>query len=179
MSSRGDSSSFFNLLGNLESRENALKKLACSINGERILDIATGSGYLVKALLDRNPNASVVCLDIDSKQLRKTRSETPDIKCVCADAKHLPFKPSSFDCAVTWSALVHIKEWRRVIDESFRVSKRMLTAEPHGAFSVRAFRDFKCRHNPPSIKELQAEFEKHGKSGVEHMEFISLVRSKN
>ncbi len=166
-------------MGDLESRENALKKLAYSITGERILDIATGSGYLAAALLGSSPNASVVCLDIDSKQLRKTRSELLDIKCVCADANHLPFKPSSFDCTVTWSALVHIKEWRRVIDESFRVSKRMLTAEPHGAFSVRAFRDFKCRHEPPSIKELQAAFEKHGKTGVKHMESISLVCSKH
>jgi ubiquinone/menaquinone biosynthesis C-methylase UbiE len=49
MSSKEDNTLFFELLGDLETRETALKKLACKINdGERILDLATGSGYLVR-----------------------------------------------------------------------------------------------------------------------------------
>ncbi len=169
-----DNTFFFELLGDLELRETALKKLACKIKeGDRVLDIATGSGYLVRNLL--NKNAFIVCLDMDSKPLSKTKSELPDINYVCADARHLPFKGASFDCVVTWSALVHIKDWRGVVDESFRVSKRMLTLEPHGAFSVRAFRDFKCRHSYPDIKEIQAEFEKHGAANIDSMRYVSVI----
>lgn len=180
MSSQEGNGLFFELLGNLEIRETALKKLACKINeGERILDIATGSGYLVRNLLDKNANAFIVCLDVDSKSLSKTRSELPDMNYVRADARHLPFKNSSFDCVVTWSALVHINDWRGVIDESFRVSKRMLTAEPHGAFSVRAFRDIKCRHSYPDIEEIQAGFEKYGMANIDRMDFISIISTSS
>ncbi len=169
-----DNALFFELLGNLEIRETALKKLARKIKeGERVLDIATGSGYLVRNLL--NKNAFIVCLDVDSKPLSETKSELPDINYVCADARHLPFKGTSFDCVATWSALVHIKDWRGVIDESFRVSKRMLTLEPHGAFSVRAFRDFRCSHSYPEIEEIREEFEKHGAANIDRMRYVSVI----
>lgn len=153
-----------------------MKKLANNIKvGERILDIATGSGYLVRNLLDKN--VFIVCLDIDSKPLIKTKSELPDLNYVRADAGSLPFKNSAFDCVVTWSALVHVEDWRTVIDESFRVSERVLTAEPHGAFSVRAFRDFRCKHNTPNIEEIKSEFEKHGNTSIEHMDYVSIISS--
>lgn len=174
MSQEKCNTSFFGLLGNLEIREEALKKLAGKINeGARVLDLATGSGYLVRNLKDKD--TFVVCLDLDLKPLIKTREELKDLNYVCADASHLPFKTSSFDRVVTWSALVHIEDWRGVIDEAFQVSKRILTAEPQGDFQVRAFRDFKCKHTCPGKKELLAEFEKHGRAEVEQVDFISII----
>lgn len=178
MSQEENNIPFFELLGNLQAREDTLKKLAGKINDkERILDLATGSGYLARNLIDKN--VFVVCLDLDFGSLINAKKELSNISFVVADARHLPFKSSSFDSVVTWSALVHIKEWKNVIDESFRVSSKMLTAEPHGAYCVRAFRDFRCTHNPPEIKEIKKEFEKHGEASVELGEFISIIRTEN
>jgi ubiquinone/menaquinone biosynthesis C-methylase UbiE len=178
MSSKESNVPFFNLLGELETREAALKKLASKINeGESILDLATGSGYLVRNLLDKN--AFIVCLDFDAKPLKKTKNELSNVKYVRADALHLPFKKSSFDRVISWSALVHIENWRGVIGEAFRVSDKMLTAEPQGDFQVRAFRDFECKHTYPNKKELQAEFEKHGRANIEQINFISIINCKN
>lgn len=116
MYSEENSAPFFKLLGSLETRETALKKLTGKINEEeRLLDLATGSGYLVRNLVDKD--AFVVCLDADSKPLIKTKNELPDLHFVVADARHLPFKSSSFDRVVTWSALVHIEHWKQVIRE--------------------------------------------------------------
>jgi ubiquinone/menaquinone biosynthesis C-methylase UbiE len=177
MSSKEDNIPFFELLGSLETREAALKKLASKINDKgRILDLATGSGYLVRNLIDKD--AFIVCLDIDFRPLINTKKELSDIHFVVADARHLPLKSTSFDSVVTWSALVHIEAWREVIDESFRVSKRMLTAEPHGAYCVRAFRDFRCMHKFPNIEEIQKEFEKYGEANIDSLDFISIISSK-
>ena len=174
MSSKEDNVPFFRLLGGLETRERALKKLADKIKGKgRILDLATGSGYLVRTLLDKDSN--IVCLDLDAGPLLKTKGELPRMMYVRGDALHLPFKESSFDCVISWSALVHIEDWKGVIKEAFKVSSKLLTAEPHGDYEVRAFRDFRCNHKCPSKKELLEEFEKHGKAESEHVDFISII----
>lgn len=178
MYSKENSAPFFELLGSLETREITLKKLTSKINDkERVLDLATGSGYLVRNLIDKD--VFVVCLDLDFGPIIKTKKELPDLHFVLADARHLPFKSSSFDYVVSWSALVHIEEWKDVVDESFRVSNKILTAEPHGVYCVRAFRDFRCTHKYPEIKEIQKEFEKHGKADVESGEFISIIRTED
>ena len=177
MSQEENNISFFELLGNLQAREEALKKLASKINDqERILDLATGSGYLARNLIDKD--VFVVCLDLDFGPLINAKKELSNILFVVADARHLPFKRPSFDSVVTWSALVHIDAWREVIEESFQVSKRMLTAEPNGAFSVRSFRDFRCTHKHPEIKEIQKEFEKYSEANIDSLEFISIISSK-
>ncbi|MBU2560396.1 class I SAM-dependent methyltransferase [archaeon] len=169
---------FFELLGNLQAREDALKKIAGKINDkERVLDLATGSGYLVRNLIDKD--AFVVCLDMDVGPLIKTKKELPDLHFVVADARNLPFKNTSFDYVVTWSALVHIEDWKDVVRESFRVSNKMLTAEPHGAYCVRAFRDFRCMHNHPEVKEIKKEFETYGRTSVESGEFITIISTEN
>jgi ubiquinone/menaquinone biosynthesis C-methylase UbiE len=174
MYSKENSAPFFELIGNLETREAALKKLTGKINeGERLLDLATGSGYLARNLIDKD--AFIVCLDMDFEPLIKTKKEVPDLQFVVADARNLPFKSSSFDRVVTWSALVHIEHWKQVIDESFRVSSTLLTAEPHGVYCVRAFRDTRCMHTYPDIKEIKEELEKRGKTSVQSGEFISII----
>lgn len=174
MSLQKDSAPFFDLLGNLEIREKALKKLACKVKeGIRVLDLATGSGYLARNLSEKS--LFLVCLDVDLIMLCKTRENLPDHLYVRADAGRLPFKGSSFDCVVTWSALAHVKDWKRVVDESCRVSKSLFTAEPHGAFSVRAFRDLNCKHRCPKITEILSEFERHGRANIDHMDFISII----
>jgi ubiquinone/menaquinone biosynthesis C-methylase UbiE len=178
MSQEENNIPFFKLLGNLQAREDALKKLADRTNDkERILDLATGSGYLVRNLIDKD--AFAVCLDMDFGPLIKTKKELKDLHFVVADARHLPFKNTSFDSVVTWSALVHIEDWKDVVDESFRVSNKMLTAEPHGAYCVRAFRDFGCMHKHPEIKEIKKEFEKHCEANIEPGEFITIIGTEN
>jgi hypothetical protein len=174
MYSKEDNVQFFTLLGGLETREVALKKLAGKIkNKECILDLATGSGYLVRNLLDKE--GPTVCLDLDVGSLLKTKKELPGMAYVRGDALHLPFKELSFDCVISWSALVHIGDWKGVIKEAFKASHKLITAEPHGDFQVRAFRDFRCKHKCPGKKELLEEFEKYGKADIENLDFISII----
>ncbi len=158
-------------------RELALKGLACSAKG-RVLDVASGSGYLARHLLNRN--ARIFCIDIDPVALRRTKNELAPSRApsfVCCDARRLPFRSGSFDSVLTWSALVHIPEWRMVVNEMFRVSRGIVaTCEPKGAYSVRAWRDYRCCHAPPTPEELTRAFAGYGSVERVEKDFLDEIR---
>ena len=68
--------------------------------GERILDIAGGTGTSAKALA--KSGAEVVALDFSAGMVAEGRKRHPELTFVEGDAEALPFPPSSFD-AVTIS----------------------------------------------------------------------------
>jgi ubiquinone/menaquinone biosynthesis C-methylase UbiE len=173
---------FFRFLGELEQREKVLAELADDVeDGTRVLDIATGSGYLMRNLLGRK--VSLTCMDIDPKallSLRKEMSTREEEECsidyICSDAACMPFKSSSFDVSVSWSALAHIEPWQEVVKEMFRVAGKAMTAEPKGEYVVRAFRDFRCKHRPPAPSEVAEEFKRYGEVRIEEDEFLVVIR---
>ncbi len=159
---------FFNVLEGIEEREIILKKLSNKIKDREILlDIATGSGYLIRNLLDKN--ITIVCLDLNSEVLKKLKTELDakekkvKLYYVCCDATKLPFKNSSFSTVTAWSAMAHIPEWKKLLDELYRVAERILLLEPDGGFSVRAFRDFRVKHGMPEYIEVIKKAKKMGK----------------
>ena len=156
--------SFFELLGEIERREEVLRSVAESCSG-RVLDVATGSGYLARKIPGR-----VVCLDIDAARVARIG----DV--VVGDARRMPFRNESFDVVASWSALAHIAEWREAVREMFRVARRMvITAEPRGKLALLAFRDFRCGH-ALEIEEVVAEFERYARVEVAYHEFFAVVR---
>jgi len=167
---------FLELQASLEEREKALKELASNASG-KVLDIATGSGYLVRHLLGHS--GRIVGIDLDFISLQKTKNElsAQNIDFVCCDARKLPFRDGAFDSTLTWSALVHIPEWMRVVDEIFRVTRGIVvTSEPKGEYSVRAWRDYKSSHEFPTPEEVSKAFSNFGK--VERLDkgFIEEIR---
>lgn len=77
------------------------------IAGDRILDIATGTGAVPFALLDQEPAAKITGIDLSEDMLQVARSKDPkgDIQFVQADASKLPFEDNSFDSVTTSFAL--------------------------------------------------------------------------
>ncbi len=139
------------MLPEYESRERILKKVAEKVYGS-ILDLATGSGYLVRNFISRD--VSVVCTDIDCRSLLMLKKEIKKFNYVCCSIDALPFKENSFDFVVGWSALVHVKNWKKVITESLRVADSLIVAEPNNKISLLAFRDFKIKFEAPSINDI-------------------------
>ncbi len=156
--------SFLALLGEIESRERVLHRVASFCSG-RVLDVATGSGYLARKI-----RGKVVCLDIDAARVARIG------EVVVGDARLLPFRSGSFDVVASWSALAHIPEWRAVVREMFRVARRLvITAEPRGKLALLAFRDFRCEHEL-GIEEVIAEFERFARVEVDYYEHFAVVR---
>ena len=105
----------------------------------RVLDVATGSADLPRALLRwgrrRGADVRVVGVDLHPTTLRVAAELTPagdkrSIQLACADALRLPFGDGSFDYAVTSMFLHHLDEDAAagVLREMARVARRGVLA---------------------------------------------------
>ena len=94
--------------------------------GERVLDIASGSGDLARALGARG--AEVCMTDINRRMLARGRDRTLDagqlVPAAQCDAERLPFAASSFDCVTVAFGLRNMTHKDIALAEMVRVLKR-------------------------------------------------------
>jgi ubiquinone/menaquinone biosynthesis C-methylase UbiE len=103
--------------------------LLADLPATRILDIACGTGLLLKILSDRPDSPELVGIDYVPAMLREARIRLgPDATLLDADAGNLPFEDASFDLVTCTSALHYFldsdamfRELRRVIAPSGNV----------------------------------------------------------
>ncbi|TFD50106.1 bifunctional demethylmenaquinone methyltransferase/2-methoxy-6-polyprenyl-1,4-benzoquinol methylase UbiE [Cryobacterium sp. Hh11] len=92
--------------------------------GERILDIAAGTGTSSAALA--HSGAHVVAADFSAGMIEvgKTRhAHNPNIEFVQADATALPFKDNEFDAVTISFGLRNVVEPKKALAEFYRVTK--------------------------------------------------------
>ena len=102
--------------------------------GERVLDVATGSGDLARALSERG--AQVWMSDINHRMLCVGRDRVLDaggmMPAVQCDAERLPFPEHSFDCVTVAFGLRNMTHKDRALAEMLRVLRvggRLLVLE--------------------------------------------------
>ena len=96
--------------------------------GERLLDVAAGSGDLAAALAARvAPQGEVWATDVNRKMLERGRDRllnsgtlTPAVQC---DAEHLPFPAGYFDCVTVGFGLRNMTHKEQALAEMARVLK--------------------------------------------------------
>ena len=96
--------------------------------GERILDVATGSGDLAAAFARRvAPGGEVWATDVNRKMLQRGRDRlldsgalSPAVQC---DAERLPFPDAYFDCVTVGFGLRNMTHKDRALSEMARVLK--------------------------------------------------------
>ena len=76
--------------------------------GQRILDLACGTGTLARAIAEREPEAEVVGVDGDAEMLARARAKAPNVHFDEAMAQELPYDDASFDAVVTSLFLHHL-----------------------------------------------------------------------
>ena len=110
----------------------------------RILDIATGSADIPKALLDwghrRELNLSIIGVDNQPAMLQMAQAVAPEVYLVQADALALPFPPRSFDLALCALAFHHL---------GFDASVRLLAAMD--ALTTRGFVVSDLKRDNPTL----------------------------
>lgn len=90
--------------------------------GQRVLDVACGTGVLARALGDRvGPRGSVVGLDINEGMLGVARRKGPGIEWRQGRAEALPFDTDSFDAALSQFGLMFFQDRHAAIEEMVRV----------------------------------------------------------
>jgi len=100
----------------------ALLEAAAIRSGSRILDVATGAGYVAGAAAQRG--AEVTGVDFSAPQVRMARERYPTVRFEQADAEALPFEPDTFDAVVSAFGMCHFPHPEVALEEAFRVLKR-------------------------------------------------------
>uniref|UniRef100_A0A7C4FE75 Class I SAM-dependent methyltransferase n=1 Tax=Thermofilum pendens TaxID=2269 RepID=A0A7C4FE75_THEPE len=92
----------------------------------RALDVGTGAGENLRALLGALPEATVLAIDVDADALRSGLATLPrgaeaKLEPVLADARALPLRDGSFDLVASLAALHHLDDVERALVEASRV----------------------------------------------------------
>jgi demethylmenaquinone methyltransferase / 2-methoxy-6-polyprenyl-1,4-benzoquinol methylase len=89
--------------------------------GDRVLDVAAGTGTSTKAI--QRAGASVVALDFSPGMVAEGRKRHPDIEFVEGDAEALPFPSASFDAVTISFGLRNVANPQVALGEMYRVLK--------------------------------------------------------
>ncbi|HEY4770006.1 MAG TPA: methyltransferase domain-containing protein [Myxococcales bacterium] len=95
--------------------------------GALVLDLACGTGAMVRRLAARLPDAILFGADLSRPQLRAARLRSPWLPLVQSDATALPFRNGAFD-VVHWSWLLEHVPRERAVD-ILREVRRVLAPE--------------------------------------------------
>ena len=98
--------------------------------GTRVLDVATGPGWVAARAAERG--ASVVGIDVAEAMIARARSAHPDLDFRRADAHDLPFADASFDAVVSNFAIMHFSHPDRAMAEFARGASSRRQAGAHG-----------------------------------------------
>ncbi|TCW21827.1 demethylmenaquinone methyltransferase [Gluconobacter oxydans] len=95
--------------------------------GDRVLDIATGTGLVAREAAGIAGASNVVGLDMSAGMLAECRRNVPGVSLVQADAQRLPFSDGQFDLLSMGYALRHVADLR----ETFSVWRHALRPGGH------------------------------------------------
>jgi SAM-dependent methyltransferase len=101
-----------------------LDRIADAIQGETVLDVGCGTGFLLDHLKRARPDLALTGVDFIIEE--GTRTRHPGIRFERANIEKLPFADASFDTVVCTHVLEHILEFRQALSELRRVARRRL-----------------------------------------------------
>ncbi len=103
--------------------------------GDTVLDVATGAGYVAGAAAERGANT--IGLDFSEVQVELATRMYPEIEFQQGNAEDLPFNANTFDAVVMGFGINHLPHPEAAFSEAFRVLK----SGGHFAFTVWAAPD--------------------------------------
>lgn len=98
-----------------------LKRAVRPQAGQKILDIAAGTGTSSMALLV--PGVKIVAADFSKGMLAEGRKRYPELEFVFADAMKLPFQDAEFDVVTMSFGLRNVSDRKVALKEFYRVLK--------------------------------------------------------
>lgn len=121
----------------------ATVRAVAPVAGERILDVAAGTGTSSAAL--RRTGARVVAVDFSPGMIAEGRRKHGDIEFIEADAERLPFGDNEFDAVTISFGLRNVNNPKAALSEMYRVLK------PGGRLVV-------CEFSKPPLAILRASY---------------------
>lgn len=99
----------------------ATRKAVGAVPGERVLDLAAGTGTSSEEYADAG--VDVVPCDFSTGMMAVGKRRRPDLPFVAGDATALPFADSSFDAVTISFGLRNVADTERALREMLRVTK--------------------------------------------------------
>jgi SAM-dependent methyltransferase len=125
-----------------------LSDMAGITEGQRVLDVACGTGVAARAAADRvGRTGSVVGLDLNPAMLEVAASTRGDIEWREGDAGNLPFAGEEFDVVLCQSAVFFFPDVDAAFTEMARVAK------PGGVVAIQTYA---ALGDQPGFKELDS-----------------------
>ncbi|MDI6603618.1 MAG: class I SAM-dependent methyltransferase [Thermoanaerobacteraceae bacterium] len=94
----------------------------------KVLDVGTGAARMAAALSKYGYNVVSIEYDIDilkkAEENLKKEGNIDNIVLIHGDAHELPFLDETFGVVVTYNAMHHMKDYKRVLDEMVRVCSK-------------------------------------------------------
>jgi len=107
-----------------DNSEACLERIDRAIEGETLLDVGCGTGYVLDWIKRRRPGLALTGVDFIVEE--GTRARAPDIRFMEAHVESLPFGDGAFDTVVCTHVLEHILDFRGALAELRRVARRRL-----------------------------------------------------
>lgn len=139
-----------------------------------VLDVATGTGLVLREIASRDVEADLIGVDISAGMLDVAQSHLPQARWIEVEASAIPLASASVD-VITCVTALHIildvdgaaAEWRRLLRPGGRLvtaTFRKIDASGHGAPEVGTVDRPYPRHHEPysSPTRIAATFEHHG-----------------
>ncbi len=101
----------------------ALVDLAAPRPGERVLDLACGTGIVIRTVLERIERGRLVGFDFDPAMLVVAASVCPGVEWLEGNALALPFTDESFDLVVCQQGLQFLPDRGLGLAEAYRVTR--------------------------------------------------------
>ncbi len=100
-----------------------------------ILNIGAGNGLFLESMYENKNN--IIALDLDPNMLRDLRRKYPEVQCLVADAKLLPFKTNSVKISFSNAVIEHVGsngEQQKFANEIQRISQKYYVTVPNKYF---------------------------------------------
>lgn len=133
--------------------------------GQKVLDVACGTGIVARAAAERvGAGGAVTGLDLNDNMLAVARRLRPDIEWKKGDAAQLPFADESFDAVLCQSALMFFPQPVQALREMARVARGdgTIAVQLWGALASQPayspFVDVAARHAGPEAVSLLSAY---------------------
>jgi len=108
----------------------SISRLASQTDAKTLLDIGSGEGFALKAVLKDN-NLRAIALDPNKDALIELKKRLPNVQTKNGRIEHLPYADNSFDLIVCCEVLEHLQKPTIALRELKRVGKNFILSVPN------------------------------------------------